>query len=1210
MTELRQELFDSIAEVLGDLPTDALTTLWEELTDSGSGVDTDDHLVIEARKGLYKASQISPSERSTNRATETAPLYYTWQGNTHVLPSGGTVLTVKTPDIAPESTTVADVPDDLMKLFVLRTAINMLQVMGRANRGAVSTSLTMPTAPTAPSAPTIAYSSASATSPSATSIDALPSAPVYSTPTLAARPSTPTVPALDLTKKVDGVTALTAPTAPSAPAISYSDATAATIGSTSVGALPSLPTYTSASFAGSLSLPTLPTLDLTTEADGVTALDPPTAVSAPSIAHVDATAASVVATTLSALDTAPTYTKPTFGGSLALPTLPTLDLTTEADGVTALNPPAAVSAPSIAHVDASASSAVATTLSALGTAPSYTKPTFGGSLAIPSLPTLDLETKVDGVTAKTVPTAPSAPTFSYSNASAATASATTVSALGTAPAYTKPTFGGSIGDITSAIPTTLDLTTELDGVTGLTVPTAPAAPSLTSAGQAAVTVDFTAVDAAAPTYTKPTTGSTLDFTNWTTYFTDEDPEIMAETMRKAAVELDEIKTAVQDESNEFAKEVEVYRAKVQQAIEDARIGAQEAANELRATDEMALQDYIQELQRYDRQIAEYEANVGNQVRQFQLNIERATTGVATAQRLYLEQYQLDIQNEANEFQKELSIYQQDAQHKIEQARTTLQEALADARASTDVAVQNALRTFEAQVQEYQAELGRYETQIREYAADTEAQLEEYRTAFQNAFTTWTQQQAYYLQEYSQDIQNEANEFQKDLAAYQQDAQHKVEQARTTLQEALQNARLSTEVDASNKARALEAAIADFQADVAVFNSGIERYREEVSRQVQAFQLELQKALESWQQQQVLYMQQYQTDIQNEQNEFQKELAAYQQDAQHKIEQARATLQEALQNARLSTDVAVSNKAADLQAAIADFDADVAVFNSGLQRYQAEIERQVQAFQLDYEKAFATWREQQALYMQQYQADIAKNGDAFRGAMEDHALEAQRISEQARIDADRLARQAQLETDTAIQNEAQTASTALQNYAQELSLFGLKAQLYQQEVDAVVQQYTADLDRQIRLFEAELSGDVSRYQAEVQNAEAAFRQSLAVYERTVERNNLQAQIARQEQQQIAQNATDIAVANAARTLEAEIADYQAELQRYSQQINVYAQQIMAQQVEAEQERRGARTTQQMLEQEQGRLELRYQKQRRAYIKKYAHRRTMTAWHHDF
>lgn len=472
--ELEQVLDDSVREVIGLLPLDSLTTLWEELTDTGSGVDTSNKFIVEVRKNLYRAQQISPSQRTTDAASSTQPLYYTWQGSTHVIPSGGTVLVVTPPHINSSDTVVANVPDSLMQLFFLRTAYNMLQVLASKETEGIEIDVVLPTAPTAPAVPSFAYS----------------------------------------------------------------DATAAT--------------------------------------------------------------------------------------------------------------------------------ASATAIAALGTAPDYAKPVFSGSLSLPSLPTLDLETEIDG-NPKSIPSAPAAPSFTYVNATSATTAATTLASLGSAPTYIK--------------------------------------------------------------FSDP-----LDLTEYTSYETNEDPEMMQSIVARLNTEISERQT--------------------------------------------------------------------------------------------------DIQNETADFQRQLAEYQQDAQHKIEQARTTLQEALADARSSTDVDVQNQLRSFEAQVQEYQSDLARYQTRLTEYTTDTQAQIEEYQAAFQNAFTTWREQQALYLQRYSQDIQNETNEFQKQLAAYQQDAQHKIEQARTTLQEALADARASTDVDVQNQLRQFEAQVQEYQSDLGKYQAQIQSYAQQVAAAIQ------------------------------------------------------------------------------------------------------------------------------------------------------------------------------------------------------------------------------------------------------------------------------------------------------------------------------------------------------------------------------------------
>lgn len=630
-----QILQDSVRQVLNEIDPDALNQLWTELTDSGSGVDLTNYRMIEARKALRVATFISPSWRSNTNITASNPAVYSLGGLTYVIPSGGTILAHSYPTVKLSDTSVTGVPDQLLYVISLHTAMGYIQhEMGRLT-SEVTTDVTLPTAPATPSTPSISYVDAAAVAPSAVNVAALPTAPSYSAPSLAARPSTPVVGTLNLALKVDGVTALTAPTAPSAP----------------------------------------------------------------SIAYVDAVAASAVASTLAA--------------------------------------------------------------------------------------------------------------------------------LGTAPTVTKPTFGGNIASITSAIPASLDLTTEIDGLTALAVPTAPAAPSLSSAGQSTVSVTMTAVDAAAPTYTKPSATENLDFTSWSSAYTDHDVHLLAEGMRKAAVELDEIKAHIEEENGEFSKEVEIYRAKLQKAIMDAQIAAKEAENELIQTDRMALEDYIQELQRYDRQIAEYEANVTVQIRQFEANVSRAIRGLAEAQRLYLEQYRIDLEAERLEFQKELAVYQTDAQHKIEQVRVTLQEALQDARTSTDVSIQNEAQTLAAAIQDYSLELGLFERKIQLYGMEVDAVVKQYIHQLDRAIQVFEIELRGDTDRYQAQVANARAAFEGELELFRGGVARNALAAEIARAEAQQTAAQSTDVAVQNEAKTLDAAIATQQLIMAKFEADVALYANQV-----------------------------------------------------------------------------------------------------------------------------------------------------------------------------------------------------------------------------------------------------------------------------------------------------------------------------------------------------------------------------------------------
>jgi hypothetical protein len=491
-----------------------------------------------------------------------------------------------------------------------------------------------------------------------------------------------------------------------------------------------------------------------------------------------------------------------YGTSVTLPTIP-----------------AAPAAPSFSATDAAAVAPSATSVSALPTAPVYSEPNLDAANVVPSVGTLTIS--------EVAPTAPSAPTISYADATAATVSTTTVASLGTAPTYIKPTYSGNISTVVSAVPSLLDLSTELDNLTSLSVPAAPSAPSLSSAGQATVTVDFTTPQSVEPAYTKETGTLATVIADWDAFYDSEDPEMMREALARVQTELADLQRKISDERNDLEEQVTIYRAEIEKAVADAQIAAQEAANELSATDQMTLQQYIQSLNRYDKELAEYQSNISVQTTEFDANLQRAITGLVTAERLFLEQYSLDIQNETNEFQKELAVYQQDAAHKIEQARVALQEALADAQSSTEVSVRNEAATLEAAIQDYNLELSLFERKLALYQAKVEVEIQEYVADLDRLIQLYSAESGVKIERYSVLLQNARGKFEKELAVYNAGVQLNNLQAEITAREAAQTASQSTEVAVQNKARQLEKEVQQYQSVLAKYQSDLQSYSEQV-----------------------------------------------------------------------------------------------------------------------------------------------------------------------------------------------------------------------------------------------------------------------------------------------------------------------------------------------------------------------------------------------
>lgn len=488
------------------------------------------------------------------------------------------------------------------------------------------------------------------------------------------------------------------------------------------------------------------------------------------------------------------------------------------------SPPTVPASPSISYANASASTVNATTIAALPTAPTYTAPSLVAKPTAPTAGALDLTTKVDGVTTLAPPTAPVAPSIASVDAVADSVSGPTIEVLPSPPSYTAPTFGGSLS--LPNIPA-LDLSTEIDDSTTLAVPEPPDEPALSSAGQDSVTVDLTVAGGVEPAYTRITPTAALDFSDWTTHFDLEEESMMAEVVRKASTELQELQTRISDESNEYQKELELYRAQVQKAIQDAQIGAQEAANELRSEDEMALQDYVQGLARYDRQLAEYQAKIGRQVTAWETEYKKAFEPWAKQQSDYLQKLQLDIAAESDAFAGAMQDHMREADRILQQAQISLEAARETARLATDTAQKNEAQTLAAAIQDYTLELQLYTEKTRLYQLEVEAVVQQYTADLDRSIQIYNVETGVDVQRYGAEVTNARAAFEKDLAVYRAALERNNLAAQIAAQEAETNARLATDTAVRNAAETTQAAIASYQSVLQKFQSDLEHYSQQV-----------------------------------------------------------------------------------------------------------------------------------------------------------------------------------------------------------------------------------------------------------------------------------------------------------------------------------------------------------------------------------------------
>lgn len=1120
----------------------------------GTGITLSILRPIYAHKAYYRARRISAEDKgraadsgSLFYAVAKDPVWYIEKSKAYVLPGGGTIVGIAYPIVKGTDNKVGGFPHAFEEGVVLYAAIQDLLGKKYVKIGTLE-ALVLDSISTinAPVAPSFTWSSVSYTnaaysnaswadalidSISATTIADFITMPTYTKPTISMT-SAPS----DFAFSIEVIK----PTAPATPSFSWTDATIGTFSATTIGALGTAPNYTKPT----VSLPALPA-DLAFSVDVVI----PTVPSAPLFTYSDATIGTYTATTIGSLGTAPTYIKPT----ISLTAAPA-DLSFSVE-VVKPTPPAA---PSFSYTDAVIGTFSATTIGSLGTAPSYTKPTVSLT-ALPAAFSFSLDV--------VKPTAPSAPSFTYSDAALGTYTATTVGALGTAPAYTKPTI-----TFTISVPAALD--TSL-----IVAPTAPLAPSIAAVDAVIGTYTATTIGAlgTAPTYTKPTT--TFSDANAGTYIaTEEDFEKANSEIAKQNILIEKFGKDLYNELNEFNQELEVYKTTVQKALEQARLDQERLMIVGRDTTDLnikneaqtliaLIKDYELELQLYLGKVDAYGREINTAVIVYTQNLDRYKISAD----VLLRQYQLDIENEVREFEKENVAYQSSIQTAIENARLAQQRILQQAKDTADIAAQNELQTIAATIKQYEASLEKYSREVTAYSQIVIKEVEEYRLSLERTRIARDSE----LNQYTLDIQNELNEFQKENAEYQANLQKVVEQARISQEQILALANKTTDLNIQNELQTLAEQVQEYQAMLGKYIEDYDGYSRVVEKEIKLYNENLQK----WQTQRQTELSQYQLDIQNELNEFQKDLSIYQSTTQSAIEQARIDQERILALANKTTDLSIQNELQTLAQQVQEYQAKLIRYQNELDAYSRIVEKEVKLFVANIEK----WKSDRDTLLQQYALDIQNELNKFQKENVEYQSTVQKAIEQARISQEQILALANKTTDLNIQNEIQTLLEQVQEYQAMLGKYAEDYDGYSRVVEKEIKLFNENLQK----WQIQRQTELSQYQLDIQNELNEFNSQLAQYQGDIQKKIEQAKITQErlitqsqmqvelnkfnEQQAIAtalannqqsavvdiQNKTkalEAAIINSTKSMESDIEEYRAILQKHASDVNNYGVQV--------------------------------------------------------
>jgi len=219
---------------------------------------------------------------------------------------------------------------------------------------------------------------------------------------------------------------------------------------------------------------------------------------------------------------------------------------------------------------------------------------------------------------------------------------------------------------------------------------------------------------------------------------------------------------------------------------------------------------------------------------------------------------LIIQNELNEFNEENIKYQASVQESMAEFQSQNQINLQNASNSNDRLLQNAAQDAKVIVDSNAQAIQKYQTEIAEYQAEVNTEVQEWQANTTKDLQVWQQTNAMALQEHSARMQDALNLFNEQNVEYQAEVQEKVQQAQILNQESIQNMQKDlarAQADAqSDSARRLQDAIQTTQATVANNAALVQKYQTEISHYQAEVAAETQEQSVKMQQYQLLYNQ--------------------------------------------------------------------------------------------------------------------------------------------------------------------------------------------------------------------------------------------------------------------------------------------------------------------------------------------------------------------
>ena len=217
----------------------------------------------------------------------------------------------------------------------------------------------------------------------------------------------------------------------------------------------------------------------------------------------------------------------------------------------------------------------------------------------------------------------------------------------------------------------------------------------------------TEIDNAVPTYTK--TDSILDFAdanNWLN--TEEDSEMVASRVQVIQSQLEDHGVKMQDELNEFNKEMAKYQVELQIAMDNARL----ADNHQQRS-----------LEEWNSKIQEYQIKVNEEIQKW--TAEEFTPKFQEWTQEWqgrLQEYSTNIQNESTKVQSSLTEYQAEVNKRIQTYQAETGYDLSKYQAEVQSEVQRYTQNLTQATSEFKNDMDKYTLEIQGVGQDNQLKI--------------------------------------------------------------------------------------------------------------------------------------------------------------------------------------------------------------------------------------------------------------------------------------------------------------------------------------------------------------------------------------------------------------------------------------------------------------------------------------------------------